>query len=70
MRNPVGTSPAFPTAKLRALFAVSKSLQGLQGFGNKEDKCIRKRIEKSKSLQTLQRFAEAFGTPYLCKKVV
>ena len=41
---------------------ASKSLQCLQEFGNEKDKCNRKRIHNSKSLQTLQRFARGFGS--------
>jgi hypothetical protein len=45
------------SAKLGQFQVLNKSLQGLQEFGNEEDKSIRKRIEICKSLQTLQRFA-------------
>jgi hypothetical protein len=53
----VGIIVVLFSANILLLNGVNKSLQGLQEFGNEEDKYIRKRTEKSKSLQTLQRFA-------------
>ena len=55
-------------AKLGRWNADSKSLQGLQEFGNEGIMCNRKVLEKSKSLQTLQRFAGVFRAGYLCMK--
>ena len=67
-RNPVGTSPAFPRAKIRAYFTLCKSLQGLQEFGNQRNISYRKTLEKSKSLQGLQRFAGRVGKGDICRK--
>jgi hypothetical protein len=50
-------------AKVERFCAPNKSLQALQRFGNEKDTVIIKRIEKGKSLQTLQRFAGGGKAP-------